>query len=227
MVDSPPTLWQPIALVAFYLGLILLISELSHRYWAINSEVSRKIVHIGVGNVILLAWWFQIPAWVGMTAAVLASMLALVSYKLPILPGVNSIGRKSFGTLFYAVSMGLLVTYFWGIQQPQYAAIGILIMSYGDGMAAIIGQNWGKHIYYVGGMTKSWEGSLTMAVVSYIVCNLILIVTIGNIWQVWGVSLIVALVATGLESFSWWGMDNLTVPVGSAAIAYTAVKLLG
>lgn len=227
MVDSPPTLWQPIALVALYLGLIFLTSESLHRYLAINGEISRKVVHIGTGNVILLAWWLQIPAWVGMTAAVLASMLALISHKLPILPGVNSIGRNSLGTFFYAVSMGLLVAYFWGVQQPQYAAIGILIMSYGDGMAAIIGQNWGKHIYKVGGMTKSWEGSLTMAVISFIVCNLILVLTIGNTWQIWCVSLIVAIVATGLESFSWWGMDNLTVPVGSAAIAYTLVKFLG
>lgn len=227
MVDSSPTLWQPIALVALYLGIILLTSESLHRYFAVNGEISRKVVHIGTGNVILLAWWLQIPAWVGMMAAVLASMLALVSYKLPILLGVNSIGRRSFGTFFYAVSMGILVAYFWRVGQPQYAAIGILIMSYGDGMAAIIGQNFGRHIYTVGDMTKSWEGSLTMLIISYLVCNIILCMTVGSTWQIWCVSLIVAIVATGLESFSLWGMDNLTVPVGSAAIAYTLVKFLG
>jgi phytol kinase len=30
----------------------------------------------------------------------------------------------------------------------------------------------------------------------------------------------VAFVATGLEAFSWFGIDNLTVPLGSAAVAF-------
>jgi len=231
MVDSLPNLWQPIVppviLVAAYLSIIVLVAELLHRRWAIEGEITRKVVHIGTGNVILLAWWLQIPAWIGVTAAVLAGVVTLVAHKFPILPGVNSIGRKSLGTSFYALSMGILVAYFWEIHQPQYAAIGILTMSYGDGMAALIGQRFGKHQYKVQGITKSWEGSLTMGAFSYGVCSLILVFTLGNPWQVWLISSIVALVATGLECFSWWGLDNLTVPVASAFAAYALVQLWG
>lgn len=226
MPNTLSNLWLPIAVVAAYLGVIILVSESLKRFFAVDGEITRKVVHIGTGNVILLAWWFQIPAWVGISASVLASIVTLASYKLPILPGVNSIGRRSLGTFFYAVSMGILVGYFWGIDQPQYAAIGILIMSYGDGMAALIGQRFGKHIYKVGGMTKSWEGSLTMLVVSYVVCNVILFSTFGNSWQNLFISVLLAISATGLESFSWWGVDNLTVPVGSAFISYALVYLL-
>jgi phytol kinase len=77
------------------------------------------------------------------------------------------------------------------------------------------------------GGQKSWEGSLTMAIVSYIVCSLILLFTLGNVWQTWLVSLLVALVATGLEAFSFLGVDNLTVPLGSAAFAFVLIQLLG
>ncbi len=62
-------------------------------------------------------------------------------------------------------------------------------------------------------MNKSWEGSLTMALVSYIVSSLIFLGVQGNIWQTWVVSLAVALVATSLEAFSKFGIDNLTVPL--------------
>lgn len=202
------------------MGVVLLLAESLNRFASVDSEITRKIVHIGTGNVILLAWWLQIPAWVGIAAAVLASAIALLSYRLPILPGVNSVGRLSFGTLFYAISIGVLVAWFWPLQQPQYAALGILVMTYGDGFAAIIGQKFGKHPYKLWGIQKSWEGSLTMALVSYAVSCLILLAVQGAIWPTWFVPAAVAIAATGLEAFSKYGIDNLTVPIGSAAVAF-------
>jgi phytol kinase len=186
----------------------------------------RKIVHIGTGNVILIAWWLDIPASVGITASILASAITLLSYRLPILPGINSVGRQSLGTFFYSVSFGILVAWFWYLQQPQYAALGILIMTWGDGLAALIGQRFGTHKYKVFGTQKSWEGSLTMMLVSYVVCSLILVGTQGNSWQTWAMSLIVAVIATALEAVSFLGIDNLTVPLGSAALAFFLSKLV-
>lgn len=209
-----------ITLVAFYLGIILVLAEAVNRLSNTNGELTRKIVHIGTGNVILLAWWLKIPASIGIGAACVACAIALTSYFVPILPSINSVGRQSLGTFFYAVSMGVLVGCFWYLDRPQYAAIGILVMAWGDGMAAIIGQNYGKHLYQIGEISKSWEGSLTMAIVSFLVISCILWFVQGNSWQTWLISAIVAVVATGLEAFSKLGIDNLTVPLGSAALAF-------
>jgi phytol kinase len=52
------------------------------------------------------------------------------------------------------------------------------------------------------------------------VSSLILFGVQGNIWQTWLIPVAIALVATGLEAFSKLGIDNLTVPLGSAAIAF-------
>jgi len=213
-------------MIGVCLGAIVLLAESLHRYTSTDSEKVRKVVHIGTGNVILLAWWLQIPAWVGITASILASGVALLSYKFPILPGINSVGRQSFGTFCYALSIGILTAWFWPLHLPQYAAIGILVMTWGDGLAALIGQRFGKHPYKIGGMQKSWEGSLAMALVSYLVSSLILLGVQGNVWQTWVVPVAVALVATGLEAFSKWGIDNITVPLGSAAVAFFLSQLL-
>jgi len=218
--EIPTTVWLQISLVGAWLGLILLIAEGLNRFTQTDPEISRKIVHIGTGNVILLAWWLEIPAWMGIAAAVLAGAIALISYFFPILPSVNSVGRQSWGTFFYAVSIGVLIAWFWPLQLPQYAALGILVMTWGDGLAATIGQRFGKHTYQVWGIKKSWEGSLTMFLVSFFVSNLILLAVQGNIWQTWVFAAVVALVATILEAFSKFGIDNLTVPLGSAAIAF-------
>jgi phytol kinase len=225
-LQSSASLSLQVAPAAVWVLLILLIAWLTNRFVNSDAELLRKIVHIGTGNVILFAWLLDIPASVGIAASILASGVTLLSYIFPILPAINSVGRQSFGTFFYAVSIGVLVACFWHLQQPQYAAMGILIMAWGDGLAALIGQKFGKHKYQVFGAQKSCEGSLTMAIVSYIVCSLILLFTLGNIWQTWLVSLLVALVATGLEAFSLLGVDNLTVPLGSAAFAFVLIQLL-
>jgi phytol kinase len=212
--------------IVLYLGILVAVAEGLNRWTTVNPEWTRKIVHIGSGHVVLLAWWFSLPTWMGIVAAIAASIVTLCSYYFPILPGVNSVGRKSFGTFFYAVSLGILFACFWRIQQPQYVAIGMLVMAWGDGLAAIVGQKWGKHQYQVWDMTKSWEGSLTMTIVSFLVTVLIFLAVLGNIWQIWLISAAVSIVATFLEAFSKLGIDNLTVPLGSAALAFYASQLL-
>ncbi len=221
-----PSLGLQLASVAAWLSLVMLTAWGVSRFAKADPEIVRKIVHIGTGNVILLAWWLKIPAIAGITASILASAVTLLSYRFPILPGINSVGRRSFGTFFYSMSIGVLVAWFWYLQQPHYAALGILIMAWGDGLAAIIGQRFGKHKYQLFGGQKSWEGSLTMAIASFVICSLILLSVQGNSWQVWIISLVVALITTGLETISFAGIDNLTVPLGSAALAFVLTKLL-
>ncbi len=225
-LESIPPSWLQLGSVTVWLSIILLIAWGVHRFAKTDSEIVRKIVHIGTGNVILLAWWLDIPASFGITAAILAAAITLLSYRFPILPDINSVGRQSLGTFFYAVSIGILIAYFWHLQQPEYAVIGILVMTWGDGMAALIGQRFGKHKYQLFGGQKSWEGSLTMFLVSWLIIGLIFLGVQGNIWQTWVISLVVAMFATGLETFSFLGIDNLTVPLGSAALAFFLTQLL-
>jgi phytol kinase len=224
LADS--NLWLRIATVPVYVGAIVLIAELLHRYTDTKPEHVRKVVHIGTGNVILIAWLFQLPAWVGITSGILAGIITLISYRLPILPGVNSVGRKSLGTFFYAASIGIVTAVFWNLDLPHYGVIGILIMAWGDGLAAIIGQKFGNHPYTIFGNTKSWEGTLTMLLVSYAIVLIVLFSVQGNIWQTWLVGIPVAIVATAVESIAQWGLDNLSVPLTSAGLAFVINQLL-
>ncbi|OLP17112.1 phosphatidate cytidylyltransferase [Leptolyngbya sp. 'hensonii'] len=226
LFSTPPGLDLQLLIAGLWLGLVLLATEAVSRFSNASPEVVRKVLHMGAGNVILLAWWLQIPAWIGIAASVVASTIALLSYHFPILTSVNGIGRHSWGTFFYAVSIGILVAWFWPLQQPQYAALGILVMTWGDGMAALIGQRFGRHPYQVWGMQKSWEGSLAMVLTSWTICSLILLGVQANLWEMVWIPLAVAAVATLLETFSKLGIDNLTVPLGSAALAFALGSLL-
>ncbi|HIK40027.1 diacylglycerol/polyprenol kinase family protein [Thermoleptolyngbya sp. M55_K2018_002] len=222
---SAPPLWLQLAAAALWVAGITLLAEGLNRFQLVEPETVRKIVHIGTGNVILIAWWLKIPPWVGLSFSVLFSLVALVSYRFPILPGINSVGRKSLGTFFYAVSIGVLIALFWQAR-PHYAALGILIMAWGDGLAALVGQSLGQRRYKIGDIEKSWEGTLTMALASFVVGGLVLGISQGTS-ALWGVAALVAIAATVLETFSKWGIDNLTVPIGSALLAYVLVEQVG
>jgi phytol kinase len=213
-------LWQRILVVPIYVGVIVMAAEACHhRNWC-SPEETRKIVHIGTGNVISIAWWLELPVWVGIASALVAAIVTLLSYWLPILPGINSVGRKSFGTFFYAVSMGLLIAIFWPMEKPEYAVIGILVMAWGDGLAALVGQRYGRHPYEIWGSKKSWEGSIALGVVGYIVVTVVLLIAQGNVAASWLVGIPVGVAGVGMEWIGKWGMDNVMVPVGVAGVAY-------
>ncbi|APB32703.1 phosphatidate cytidylyltransferase [Gloeomargarita lithophora Alchichica-D10] len=198
--------------VTLWLGMVLTTALVVQRTTTADPEIIRKIVHMGTGNVILLAWWWQVPTWMGVTAAVLAALVTLISYWVPLVPGIDSVQRRSGGTFFYAVSIGVLMAWFWPQGNYQYTVLGILIMVWGDGLAAVVGKRWGKHPYALLGIHKTWEGSLTMAGVS----GLVAVGVLG--WT--PLVLVVAVGAAILEIFSYYGLDNLTVPLGTAGLAF-------
>ena len=93
-------------------------------------------------------------------------------------------------------------------------------------MAALIGKRFGQHPYQIWGELKSWEGSLAMLCVSYIVCAAVLVAVQGSVFTTWAIAGISATVATVLESASKYGIDNISVPLGSAAVCYWLAQIL-
>ena len=221
------TWWPSITGVGLWLTLILGLAEGLNRWGNVDPEIPRKIVHIGTGNVILLAWWLQTPSLLGILASVLFCLVTLASYRYTVLSSLNGVGRQSWGTFFYALSIGVLIAVFWPRSMPHLAAIGVLCMTWGDGLAALIGQRYGTHRYYFWGMQKSWEGSLTMMGVSLMSTLIVLWLAYPGKIAVIGIAGVVALVATLLETVSKYGLDNLTVPLGSAFVSLGLLSLLG
>jgi phytol kinase len=204
--------------VAVWLGLVFLASEILHRFKQ-DPELVRKVVHIGTGHVLLIAWWLQIPTWLCVAAGVTFSAIALASHHTNILPMLNDVGRKTYGVFYYALSITILVGLLWD-HHPQYAVIGVMVMSWGDGMAALIGKRFGKHTFIYMGNKRSLEGSLAMFVTSLIVMLGIFASGHSLSARDIGVAIPVAAIAAMLEAFSPGGTDNLSVPLASASLSY-------
>ena len=81
--------------------------------WPNQRELSRKIVHIGTGPVLPLAWVLQVPASIAVPCAVVVTLIAFINHRWNLLPAVEDVGRNSYGTVAYGVAICLLLILFW------------------------------------------------------------------------------------------------------------------
>ena len=173
-------------------------------------ELSRKIVHIGTGAVVPLAWFFEIPFVVALPVAAVITVVTTINHPWRFLPAVEDVDRNSYGTIAYGIAITTLLLLFWPTRADAVSA-GVLVMALGDGLAGLIGRNVASPKWVLFGQTKSSVGTMTMAVVSGLV-----LIGLAR-WSGADLSLPAALgmvaIATGLEQLSWSGLDNLSVPL--------------
>ena len=173
-------------------------------------ELSRKIVHIGTGAVVPLAWFFDIPFIVALPVATVITVVTTMNHQWRFIPAVEDVDRNSYGTIAYGIAITTLLLLFWPTRADAVSA-GVLVMALGDGLAGSIGRYVASPKWVLFGQTKSSVGTMTMAVVSGLV-----LIGLAR-WSGADLSLPAALgmvaMATGLEQLSWSGLDNLSVPL--------------
>lgn len=208
-----------------YIFLIILISTKMHVSLHISRKNSRKFLHMMIGNLPFIIPLFTHYIFPTVVAAPFILVTFLASSYSPVrafrrkLKGISELTSEGheMGLFFYAVSYTFLA--FFLAQKPYTLAAGILPMAYGDAVASIVGEKYGKMKYRLIA-EKSLEGSTAMFIVSFVLLWLSLLFfsmfyplsLSGTITSV----MVVAAVTTLVEGLSPLGFDNLTVPVFGA-----------
>ncbi len=199
----------PIAIL-LWMAMVIAGAVLCRRLRPNQRELSRKIVHIGTGAVVPLAWFFEIPFVVALPVAAVITVVTTINHQWRFIPAVEDVDRNSYGTIAYGIAITTLLLLFWPTRADAVSA-GVLVMALGDGLAGLIGRNVASPKWVLFGQTKSSVGTMTMAVVSGLV-----LIGLAR-WSGVDLSLPAALgmvaMATGLEQLSWSGLDNLSVPL--------------
>jgi len=201
-----------IIFIIFYLSLLFSVTFLYKLFRPNNKELLRKIIHIGVGPLIPLAKFLDINQNLAQYIAALVSILVLINYVYRLFPIIEDIDRKSFGTLFYCLSLFILITFFWD-KDPLSLFAGVFIMTFGDGLAGLLGKNLKSKNWIIFNQKKSLIGTATMFLVSLIITGSL--AYYGN-YEISFFLPLIALLATTIEQFSIAGIDNLFVPIVSA-----------
>ncbi|MFH1102086.1 MAG: diacylglycerol/polyprenol kinase family protein [Methanobacteriota archaeon] len=201
-----------VVLVYLYVAVLVVCTEkiLSKKY----PVASRKFLHIMTGNIAFILPVFQTREMMAFVAAgpfILFTFLMSPYSPFKKIRGKTSEAGHGLGLVYYAITWTVLAYVFF--EYRVIIAMGILAMSYGDGLASIIGIRYGRRTYRIFRDTKSYVGSLAMFLVTFlvlIVAFLFYAVPVTTILL--GYLLWIAALATLVEGITPFGLDNLSVP---------------
>lgn len=190
--------------------LVLSAALVCRKRWPEQRELSRKIVHIGTGPVVVLAWWLSIPASIAVPVAFAVTVITAINHRIQLLPAVEDVDRNSYGTVAYGLAISLLLLLFWPEQAVAVCA-GVLVMAFADGLAGLVGRGMTSPSWTVWQQRKSVAGTVTMGLVTALVLILLVLISQSPLHPLRLIA--VCALAVGLEQWGRWGIDNLTVPM--------------
>ena len=202
-----------------FIGMIIVSAKVFEKA---GKEASRKYIHIMLSN-----WWviamifFDNLIWAAFVPALFV-VINYLSYKKGFIKVMEreagDQNKESLGTVYYAISLFVLALITFGpLDNPAIGLCGILVMGYGDGLAAVIGQAVNSRKFKIRGNTKSLAGCIAMFCVTLIIIASFL--TYNNANYVAIKSILIAVLMTIVEAVSIKGTDNITVPLITSLLA--------
>ena len=209
----------PAALILVALNYILKIPR----------TVFRKLLHlIAFLSTPVVVW--RADSWqaASLTLALFAVIVYPVLHVFQSWKGYNQLfvqkkpGEIKNSLLLLFLTDAALVAVCWGLFDLPYVAVtAILMWGSGDGAAALIGKQFGKHraVLPLADPKKTWEGSGSMAAVSTAVGFVSMLVMTATPWYLCLLSAFAAsLFGAYTELVTRNGNDTVTVPVVNTAI---------
>jgi len=207
--------------VALAYTLFFIAVELITKKTKISKEISRKTVHLlaGVSAAFL-------PFLMSFNEIIILSLLfipvMLYSKKVNIFSSIHDVKRKTYGEVYFPFA--ILITALVFPDKILYA-YGLLIMAVSDCVASIIGQKWGGHKYSLFSGRKSYEGSISFFVCSFLIgVGVMLAVSVGIIPTIF-FSVILAGLLTLVEAGLSDGLDNLVLPPLASGLLFILVSI--
>lgn len=188
--------WLGVILSVVLIGFGYVLHELIRKK---NRFLARKVLHILVSN-----WFFIYANCFESTEIAVVGLIVFAAVNLFL--EVKFYHSSRYGTVYYPISIIALLC-LMELRGASMAAVGcgVLIMGYGDGLAAIVGHKFEtRFMPFL--RDKTILGSLTMFVVSTIV---VLLVAKCSILY----ALLIGFVAMVFEAYIPFGLDNISVPV--------------
>ncbi len=221
--------WTSILLVILLLGLTLGLIKIIEIRTNINAETKRKLFHMSMGVVMLIFPYIFKSSFsvfiLGIFALIILSILKYTKLRENLGTILYSVKRESLGEIFFVISVFLI--FFLSNGNKILYGIPILILTFADSAAALIGKNYGKKdLSKLNEDSKSIEGSFAFFIVAFILClvPLLLFTKVGR-EETLIISTIVGFNVALIEMVSHTGNDNILIPLTTFALLITHINL--
>lgn len=195
---------------------VFVVAEVLWRVFHVKSELTRKLVHTGGGLTVLLVPHVLTSTWVALALAAVFAGILLGAKKLKLLPSVHSIERRSVGAALFPLAVALIAVLSGG--RPLLFEVPLLALALGDAAAAVVGQRFGKSVFFVGGHQRSLEGSAAFCAVTFVCAFIAFVVAGRDVAAASAVAVVVAVVLAAVEAGCGGGWDNLAIPMAGVVL---------
>lgn len=228
MINPPHPLIGIVLVLMVLLGLMALLKVYAIRTQP-HPELVRKLLHIGMGLVILSFPWLFASPWPVFVLATIAVVHLIAVRRVPLLQRrlggvVDGVERQSWGEVYFPVAVAIV----WALSRGDALlfCVPILVLALADAVGALIGVRYGQRRYAVADELKSAEGSLAFFTVAFFSVHipLLLFTDVGRA-EVLLIALTLGLLVMLLEAIAWKGLDNLFIPLGSFILLRNFLKL--
>ena len=197
--------------------LCLALSVVAYKL-GMEKRYTRKIVHILVGFEWVILNHFFGPSLNFLAVCLIFTALLAVSYRKKLFVMISSDSDNAPGTVYYGLSMTAMATASLFLDGFVYAfGIAVVCTSVGDGLAGVLGgflKRFNVKIY----KNKTLVG--TFAAFIFSLLSTVAFSHVYSLGLTFGQASLIALLAAGLELISGYGLDNVTLPLGTSALAY-------
>jgi len=205
--------WLGFLISLIYIFGLIGLAEILRRRRGYSSDFTRKVIHIGVG---MLAWalpfLFNEP-WLFIVACVGFMVINLLDWRFGFFAAMSSSSRSNLGTVYFPLAAAVVAYVYWGT--PPIMVAALMPLTWGDGLAPVIGKLYGRHSYTIKGTTRSLEGSVGFFFAALAATWLALWIIPGSPAltpvEAFLPALIVSFFTAVVEAVTIWGLDNLTV----------------
>ncbi|HET7673091.1 MAG TPA: phosphatidate cytidylyltransferase [Candidatus Saccharimonadales bacterium] len=203
---------EVVMLLAVFISLFVCV-EVFQRKTKINTELTRKVVHLG--STLLIALLPYRFSWDGIAAtSAVFVIFMLLSKRRKIFQSIHKTRRTTYGEVYFPFSVFVLALF---AQNHLVFAYSMLVLGISDSAAEAVGTKLGKH-KLTG--NKTVEGSTAFFLTSLSIGLVLLLSACDLAWtRILLISLAVSLVSTAAEALSSKGADNLSVPLSIAAVS--------
>ena len=223
--------WLGMGLVLAIFGGLMVGLQAYRRRRSPHPELTRKLLHVGMGLVALTLPWLFAQAWpvlvlVGVTVIILTAVKRSATLQGHLGGVIDGVARESLGEIYFPLAVGLVFLLSRG--HASLFCIPILILTLADTVAALIGMRYGRLRYATVEGSKSIEGSFAFFAVAFLSTHIpLLLFTDSGPAKTLLIAMTLALLVMLLEAIAWRGLDNLLVPLGAFALlrAYLAMDV--
>jgi len=194
-----------ITLLSF--SLLYTVLELMKRKTEISSNLTRKIAHI-FSAIFVIFFYFILSRNEFILATAFFSFIFAISYLTKFFKSIHLENQKTIGEILYPISLVILGIFYFDNKFIMLSSIAI--MGFSDGLSGLYNIKYKKNTI---------QGSFLFLIITvfailsfysifYDIPNTLMVIKI----------IIISIIISFIEYFSYYGTDNFTVPLSSALI---------